>query len=63
VDTLQWIVLIVASAVAVVGIVAVAWRELGAPVETAPGGRGRLALEVLLPVAGLVALVTWLWTG
>jgi hypothetical protein len=63
VDTLQWIVLAVSSAIALVGIVAVAWRELGTPVDAFPGGRSRLTLEVLFPVAGLVALIVWLWIG
>jgi hypothetical protein len=62
-DTLQWIVLVVASMIALPGMVAVAWRELGAPVDPPPGGRVRLTLEVVAPVAGLVALVVWLWVA
>jgi hypothetical protein len=63
VGTLQWIVLFVASGIALVGILAVAWRELSAPAGTVRGGRGRLMFEVLLPVTGLIVLIVWLWTG
>ena len=62
-ETLEWIVLAAASVIALPAIAAVAWRELGAPIDPPPGGRTRMALEILAPVAGLVALVTWLWLG
>ncbi len=62
-NTGQWIVLVIASVIAVVGVLAVAWREIGAPVDPPSGGRARLVLEVFLPVVGLIALVVWLWTG
>ena len=62
-DTLQWIVLVAASVIALVGAGAVVWRELGAPTTSASHGRARLTLEVVLPGAGLVALVAWIWTG
>ena len=61
--TLQWIVLVVASGIALVGILAVAWRELSGPAAAFGGGRGRLTFEVLLPVTGLIVLIVWLWTG
>ena len=63
VNAMQWAVLAVGSVIALIGMGAIVWRELGSPVDAPPGGRGRLALEVLIPAVGLLALILWLWVG
>jgi hypothetical protein len=60
---MQWAVLVGGSVIALIGMSAIVWRELGSPVDSPPSGRGRLALEVLLPAVGLFALILWLWVG
>ena len=55
-------VLAVGSVIVIVGMAAVVWRELFAPIETPDQGRLRLAAEVLAPAIGVVILLIWLWT-
>jgi hypothetical protein len=61
VDTFERIVLVLASVVTVFGAVAVLWREFSMPDDRTLGARIRRMLEVLLPAAGLVGLLVWLW--
>jgi hypothetical protein len=61
VDGVQRFVLAVGSVVVLVGLGAIVWRELLAPVEPPPQGRIRLAVEVLVPVVGALLLLVWLW--
>ena len=60
---LQRIVLVIASVMAAVGMLAIVWRELVAPIDAPGVSRARLAIEVLLPVAGVAALLLWIWTS
>ena len=46
---LQRIVLVIASVIAAVGMLAIVWRELVAPIDAPGVSRARLAIEVLLP--------------
>jgi len=61
VDTFERIVLVLASVVTVFGAIAVLWRELSTPDDRGLGARLRRMVEVLLPAAGLVGLLVWLW--
>jgi hypothetical protein len=61
VDALAKIVLISASLLIVLGMVAVLWRELSSQRQRGVHHRGRDVVEVLLPVVGGVGLVVLVW--
>jgi len=63
VNTLEWIVLVVASGIALLGVAVVVWRELAVSADPSSRGRLRLAAEVFAPAIGLFVLIVWLWTG
>jgi hypothetical protein len=56
------VVLVVGTGIVALGLVGVLWYELFAATERPQRGRVRLAVEVLLPVVGAVALLAWLWS-
>ncbi len=56
------IVLIFATVVVVLGMIAVMWRELTSQSQRRVPSRGRDVVEVLIPVVGAALLVVWVWT-
>ena len=56
------IVLIIATVVIVLGMIAVMWRELSSQSQRQVPSRGRDVVEVLLPVVGAALLVAWVWS-
>ena len=56
------IVLIIATVVIVLGMIAVMWRELSSQSQRRVPSRGRDGVEVLLPVVGAALLVAWVWS-
>ena len=56
------IVLIIATVVIVLGMIAVMWRELSSQSQRRVPSRGRDFVEVLLPVVGAALLVAWVWS-
>ena len=56
------IVLIIATVVIVLGMIAVMWRELSSQSQRRVPSRGRDVVEVLLPVVGAALLVAWVWS-
>jgi VanZ family protein len=56
------IVLIFATVVVVLGMIAVMWRELTSQTQRRVPSRGRDVVEVLLPVVGAALLVAWVWS-
>jgi hypothetical protein len=60
-STADFLVVIVGSVLAVVGLVAIVARELGTHPERRLVGSFRDAVEVLLPLLGAVALVVSVW--
>jgi len=62
VEALVTIVLIIATVVIVLGMIAVMWRELSSQSQRRVPSRGRDVVEVLLPVVGAALLVVWVWS-
>ena len=61
-EALATIVLIIATVVIVLGMIAVMWRELSSQSQRRVPSRGRDVFEVLLPVVGAALLVAWVWS-
>lgn len=61
-EALVTIVLIIATVVIVLGMIAVMWRELSSQSQRRVPSRGRDVVEVLLPVVGAALLVVWVWS-
>jgi hypothetical protein len=60
--TFERVVLVVASVIAVVGVIGVVWRELTTKSDL-PAGRIRHVIEIMVPAAGLIGLIVWVWAG
>ena len=61
--TVERVVLVVASLIAVIGVIGVVSRELTAESDLPAGGRIRRVIEIIAPPAGLIGLIVWLWVG
>jgi hypothetical protein len=59
--TFERVVLVVASVIAVIGVAGVVLRELSTKGDLPAGGHVRRVIEIVLPPAGLIGLIVWLW--
>jgi hypothetical protein len=62
VDGWRTVVLAIGTVLVSAGLVGVLWREFGSR-QRRIVGRVRDAVEVVLPVAGGIALLVWLWAA
>ncbi|MGD2050920.1 MAG: hypothetical protein PVI35_00470 [Acidimicrobiia bacterium] len=61
-DGWRTVVLAIGTVLVSAGLVGVLWREFGSR-QRRIVGRVRDAVEVVLPVAGGIALLVWLWAA
>ena len=59
--TFERVILVIASVIAVIGVIGVVGRELTTKSDLPVGGRIRRIIEIVVPAAGLVGLIVWLW--
>ena len=61
--TFERVILVIASVIAVIGVIGVVWRELATESELPAGGLLRRVIEIVVPPAGLIGLIVWLWVS
>ena len=59
--TLERVVLVIGSVIAMVGAFGIMWRELSIESHLPAGGWLRRTFEIIVPAACLAGLIVWLW--